>query len=285
MTLLQMEIFLVVVKTGSFTKAGEVLGLTQSAVSHAIAGLESELDVSLLGRNRTGINLTYAGERLLVHIKEILYRTELIRQEAAAINDLEVGTIRIGSFPSVSTKLLPGMIKTFKKNHPGIKIELLEGGYEDINKWIASTHVDTGFVILPHKDFESVPVLEDQYVVLLPEDHPLSNKCCIHINDIAEEPFIMPLAGCEIFVRAIFKDNNITSNIHYEIEQSTTITALVRDGLGISIIPEMVYIPPGVITVKLKPELCRRIGLAVRSFQSSSPATRAFLNHAQSWVK
>lgn len=285
MTLLQMEIFLMVVKTGSFTKAGEVLGLTQSAVSHAIAGLESELGVSLLSRNRTGINLTYAGERLLIHIREIINRTELIKQEAAAINDLEIGIVRVGSFPSVSTKLLPGMIKSFKKNHPGIKIELLEGGYEDINKWIASAHVDTGFVILPNKDFESVPVLEDQYVVLLPEDHPLNNKCCIYINDITEEPFIMPLAGCEIFVRAIFKDHNITPNIHYEIEQSTTITAMVRDGLGISIVPEMVYIPPRVITVKLKPELCRRIGLAVRSFQSSSPATRAFLNHAQNWVK
>ena len=285
MTLLQMEIFLEVVKNGGFTKAGEVLGLTQSAVSHAIAGLESELGVSLLGRNRTGINLTYAGEQLLVHIREILYRTELIKQEAAAINDLEMGTVRIGSFPSVSTKLLPGMIKSFKRNHPGIKIELLEGGYEDINKWIASAQVDTGFVILPHKDFESVPILEDQYVLLLPEDHPLSNKGCIHISDIATEPFVMPLAGCEIFVRAIFKDNNITPNIHYEIEQSTTITALVRDGLGISIVPEMIYIPPGVTTVKLKPELCRRIGLAVRSFQSSSPATRAFLNHAQSWVQ
>lgn len=285
MTLLQMEILLMVVKTGSFTKAGEVLGLTQSAVSHAIAGLESELDVPLLSRNRTGINLTYAGERLLIHIREIINRTELIKQEAAAINDLEVGTIRIGSFPSVSTKLLPGMIKSFKKNHPGIKIELLEGGYEDINKWIASAYVDTGFVILPNKDFEAVSVLEDRYVVLLPEDNPLKDKGYIHINDIAKEPFIMPLAGCEIFVRAIFKDHNISPNIHYEIEQSTTITALVRDGLGISIVPEMVDIPPGVITVKLKPELCRRIGLAVRSFQSSSPATRAFLNHAQSWVK
>jgi len=55
---------------------------------------------------------------------------------------------------------MPGMIKSFKKNHPGIKIELLEGGYEDINKWIASAHVDTGFVILPNKEFELVPVLK-----------------------------------------------------------------------------------------------------------------------------
>lgn len=96
----QYKVFLTVVECGSFTKAGEKLGLTQSGVSHNIAKLESELGIVLLRRNRNGLLLTDAGERVMPHIRQIMHQAALLEQEAALIQGMEVGSIKIGTFPS-----------------------------------------------------------------------------------------------------------------------------------------------------------------------------------------
>ncbi|MTI79642.1 MAG: LysR family transcriptional regulator [Firmicutes bacterium] len=285
MTLLQFEVFKTVVETGSFTKAGEILNLTQSAVSHAISGLESQLKVSLLHRNRTGVTLTDAGEQLITHIREVLNHKQQIEQKAAKINGVEIGRIRIGSFLSASSELLPGMISEFKKSHPAIDIKIHEGGYNEIEGWITSGIVDIGFVILPNKEFDTVPLFKDEYVGLFTEGHPLRCKQCIDITEIADEPFIMPLAGCESLIKPLFNEKNIKPKIQFEVEHTTTIIAMVKAGLGISIVPSLAYKPAGVFTIELRPRIEREIGLAVRSLSSSSPATKAFIQMAQTWLQ
>ncbi len=103
MTITQYMVFAKAMETGSFTKAAQALNMTQPAVSHAISGLESDLGVSLIVRDRRkGIVLTDVGQRVLVQIREILQRIENIEQIAAAEKGLEVGTIRIGTFPSAT---------------------------------------------------------------------------------------------------------------------------------------------------------------------------------------
>ncbi|ATW27988.1 LysR family transcriptional regulator [Candidatus Formimonas warabiya] len=285
MTLLQFEIFQAVVETGSFTKAGEILGLTQSAVSHAIAALESEFGLSLLNRNRTGIFLTETGEKLLFNIREILNHAEQIKQKVSEMQGIITGTIRIGCFSTVAAKLLPGILKQFSSNYPAVQIQLLEGSYTEMEKWIASGIVDLGFVLLPNKELEVTPLIQDEYVVLLPENHRLKGRSFIQIDEIAHEPFIMPLAGCEMFVNKAFKQIKAKPNVLFEVEHSNTILAMVKNGLGISIVPELIFQPPGVFTASLKPKLFRKIGLGVRSAQSAAPATKIFITTAKNWVK
>ena len=111
LSLAKFEIFSTVVELGSLTKAGETLGLTQSAVSHAIASLESEWGFSILNRGRSGIHLTSNGERVLKYIREILKWNEEMVQEIANINGLEIGTVRIGTISSVSIHWLPEIMK------------------------------------------------------------------------------------------------------------------------------------------------------------------------------
>lgn len=105
------KIFLCVVEMGSFTKAGEVLNLTQSAISHAISGLEHELGLTLLIRGRSGIRLTNNGERLMKRFREIVQMDEKLYQEVALIKGLEIGTVKIGTFSSVSIHWLPRILK------------------------------------------------------------------------------------------------------------------------------------------------------------------------------
>ena len=175
LSLAKFEIFSTVVELGSLTKAGETLGLTQSAVSHAIASLESEWGFSILNRGRSGINLTSNGEHVLRYIREILKWNEEMLQEIANINGLEIGTVRIGTFSSVSIQWLPEILKNFNEYYPSIEIKLLEGDYDDIEHWISNGIVDFGFVSLPtSKPFEVIPLKKDRMLCILSDEHPLA---------------------------------------------------------------------------------------------------------------
>src|SRR5262249_48716055 len=148
MTFSQLQIFASVVKAGNFTVAAGHLGMTQSGVSHAIAGLESELGVELLSRERGGVILTDAGKRMLVYAQEILTQADYMRQEAAQFAGGEKGKLRIGAIWSVSARLLPGIMGAFRRQHPGIEMILFEGTDQEVEDWIMSGAVDVGFLPL-----------------------------------------------------------------------------------------------------------------------------------------
>ncbi len=116
MSIVRFEIITKVVESGSFTATAEKLNMTQSAVSHAVASLESELGASLLIRDRKkGITLTTVGQKVLPHIREILKRMESIHQEVVLATNLETGMIRVGTFASASSCLLPKLLAKFQK--------------------------------------------------------------------------------------------------------------------------------------------------------------------------
>lgn len=275
----QYEIFLEVVESGSFTKAGEKLGLTQSGVSHNILTLETELGVVLLQRNRNGITLTDAGERMIPYFRQLVHQEKLIKQEAALIQGIEVGSIKIGSFPSFSAKFLPGLIKEFNKIYPGIKIELFEGDYGNIKKWLTQGTIDIGFLSLPIDDLETIPLLKDQLYLFIHKNHHLSTLKQMKHNLLQNESFIMPKSGCEILVKELFKTHQILPNIVFEIEDNQTIISMVEEELGLTILPELV-LPKhfsNTMVIPLEEELYREIGLAVKSVKQASPSVKKFI--------
>ncbi|EEL70008.1 Transcriptional regulator, LysR [Bacillus mycoides] len=111
MTLTKYEIFNKVAELNSFTKAAEVLGFTQSAVSHAISSLEKELSFPLFIRNHSTLTLTKNAEELLITVRKILYYNNMLKQEVAAINGFQKGTVRVGVFSSISKNWIPGILK------------------------------------------------------------------------------------------------------------------------------------------------------------------------------
>jgi DNA-binding transcriptional LysR family regulator len=283
LAIFQYEVFLTVVESGSFTKAGEKLGLSQSGVSHNISTLETELGTVLLRRNRNGISLTDAGERVLPHIRQIIHHAKLLEQEAALIQGIEVGSIKIGTFPSFSSRFLPGLIRKFINNYPGIQIELYEGGYDDIKDWIASGMADVGFLTLPAKEFDTIQLLKDELFVLVPENHRLNTMKLVQVESIHNESFIMPKAGCDILLKRLFRENNVLPNVIFEIEDNNTIISMVQEGLGITIIPEMVLPKniPNTKVIALDTNLYREIGIAIKSFKQSSPSIKKFIEIAK----
>ena len=123
------QVFVKVVETGSFTRTAEALGYTQSAVSQMIKALEEELGVTLLLRTRTGVVLTREGELLLPYIRDVANAHRALTERAADFRGLQSGTIRIGTFTSISSRLLPPVMKRFKEAHPNIRFEQQQGVY------------------------------------------------------------------------------------------------------------------------------------------------------------
>lgn len=278
-TLAQLQVFLAVVDQNSFTLAAESLGMTQSGVSQAIATLESILRGALFVRDRQGVSLTQLGEKILPHARAALHHIDCLEQEATAISGVMAGQLRIGSIVSVATVLLPALLRVFNRKYPDVHLSLLEGADPEVHAWMLSGLVDIGFCVFSHPNLESHQVAADEMLVVVPEQHPFSAYKSITARQLAGEPFLMPTAGCEPLIQTFFQTADVTPQIRLEIREMTTLISLVKEGLGISIMPQLLLtpLPDGIKTIRLKPKVQRQIMLLLNPGQAQSAATQAFI--------
>lgn len=281
------EVFLKVVELGSLTKAAEVLGFTQSGISHTINSLETEFGFSLLVRGRSGVRLTVNGEQVLQPIREIINWNEQLKQKVTHIHGLETGTVTIGTFTSVSVHWLPDMIKQFRSQYPYIEFKLMEGGYLEIEQWMEAGVIDCGFISLPTRDkFEVFPLQRDRMLAIVSQEHPVSGAPYFPLPQIAYEDFIMPKTGSDYDVQRVLEKAGITPNIKFSAGDDYAIIAMVEKGLGMSILPELVLKrqSQNVTMLELEQPSFRSLGIAVHSMKYASPATKKFVKHVQNWV-
>jgi DNA-binding transcriptional LysR family regulator len=280
----QLQALVAVADSGSFTAAARRLGMSQSAVSHALAGLEEALGVTLVHRSARRVRLTDVGERTAAHAREVLRLKGVIKQEADAARRLRGGTVRVGSFGvSASRRLLPPIIEAFARRHPSIDVLVQEGSDPEVERWIADGTVDVGFVTLPNDGFDTLPIAEDEMRVVVPARHPLAESRARGVSpaDVGRYPFIMPTAGCERLICDIMGD--VRLDVRHRMREVDTIVAMVARGMGISIKPRLALpdvLPADVVALPLAPARTRRVALAVRRSADASPTARAFLRVA-----
>lgn len=281
MSIVRFEIIMKVIELGSFTKAAEKLSMTQSAVSHAIASLEKEWGIPLLIRERKkGVELTEIGQKTLPHIREVLNRLEIINQEIALATNLETGIIRIGTFASASSCLLPKLLSKFQKKHPKIEFKFYEGTYEEITEWLLSGVIDIGFVVKgkSNPSLDLLPLLKDEMVVAFHPEHNFFDKETIDMHDLEKEPFIMPTGMYQSHVEELFREAQIKPFIRFEVHDCSTIANMVQEGLGITIGPELFLKTQSNIKIgKLNLTAYREIALAWPKISEASPAVKEFL--------
>lgn len=263
------------------------MGLSQSTVSHAIASLEAELGIILLWRGRQGARLTPAGEQLIAPIRQMLLLLDGVVKEANLQRGLQRGQVRIASFRSVATHLLPEAIAQFRQKCPSIAVTITEFfDYPCIEQALRDGEADIGFTFLPAaSDLETWDVLQDEYMVLLPAD-PYSTAASSELpqmtwDDLENAPLILYPDAFSSFamVRDYFLEAQRTMTVRYQFRETSTILSMVAQGFGISILPRLCtrHLPQDVRLGLLPTPLSRTIGTAILADVLHPPAVFAFL--------
>lgn len=291
MTASKYAIFDKVVELGSFTRAAEALGCTQSAVSHAIHALEAETGLRLILRSRTGIALTPEGERLLPAVHALVEAAAWVDATVAAIRGLEIGKVRIGAFTSVAVHWLPHIIKGYQQGHPGVEFALMNGDYHDIALWLAERSIDMGFVTLPSAKAEiagctCTPLCEDRLLAVLPKNHPLASLPSVPAAALAKESFICLSENSNHDARSVLERAGIAPNIKFTTKDDYAIIAMVEQGLGVSIMPELLLEgrSGGVCVLPIEGGMKRTIGLAVPDAVKDNPAAQSVAAYIRDWA-
>lgn len=276
--------FVKAVEHGSFTKAAEALNYTQSGISRIINDLETEWGVFLLERGRAGVSLTSDGLKLLPQLKRICNEHEILMTQIEDLHDMQSGMIRIGTFSSVATHWLPNMIKIFQKDYPKIDFELLLGDYTEIESWILEGRVDFGFLRLPTKaELETIFLEQDRLLVVIPQDHPLANCDKFPVKELLNSPFMLLEKGAKAEISDIFEIHHISPQVRFTTWDDYAIMSMVENGLGISILPELILqrTPYQIIAKELEVPSFRNIGIAMREEKLLSLASKRFLEYLQ----
>ncbi len=283
MKLSQIQALIAVADCANFSGAALQLELSQSAVSHAIASLETELGVQLFHRGRHGAQLTPVGERVLIHGRQIARALEMMVKEADLEKGLQGGQVRIVTFRSVATHILPGIIAKFRDRFPKISVSITEVYYtQAVEEALRSGKADIGFVSLPiSNEFETREILRDKYLVLLPPTAKLLNAK-ITWEQLAAYPLILqpPETACSIPLRKYLATSEFPLNIAYELSEDSTIVSMVMQGLGAGILPRLAAepIPAKVKICSLPADFERVIAVAILRDALLIPAVFAFLD-------
>jgi len=282
-TFAQLRALHAVALTGNVTRAAEQLLMTQPAVSHAIRGLERELGVSLLVRRSDGVSLTAVGATVAERAGIILAQLESVRADAAAAAEQQTATLRIGVLPSANARLVPPLLRAYAGAYPDVRVTVLEGSDPEVLDWLRTGAVDVAVVVEAADDLLCAPLAVDELLAVLPLDHPLAARGAVALADLGHEPFIMSTGGCEPLISALARAAGVRLRRHYEVRDTASIAAMVRERLGVTIMPEL-SIPDdrtGLRVLGLAPPAHRRLRLAVLQDAEPLPAALALMRLAE----
>ena len=284
MSISKYEAFLKTVELGSVTRAAEALGYTQSGMTYILNSLEQQCGLTLLKRDRTGVRLTSDGMEMLPYIEELYKSWRRISEKIDQLHGMESGHLRIGTFTSVSTHWLPGIIHSFRKTYPNITFELMHGDYQEIGEWVLRGRIDLGFTQLPVTgELEFEHLKSDPLLAVLPEGHPLAERAQITLDELLPEPFIMYQETTPGGIRVMLNAHPVKPNTQFVVEDDHAIIALVESGLGVSVLSDLVLkrSPCQVVKRPLNPPLSREIVLAHLPGRAPSFSSRIFIEHVK----
>jgi len=277
-----LQVLMAIADCGSFSEAALRLQMSQSAVSYAIAALEEELGVVLLSRGRHGAHLTPVGEQVLERARRIHTLLDEVVKQANLAKGLEGGYVRIASFRSAASHLLPEVIAEFCRRYPAIAVRIAE--YDDCpeaEEDLRQGRVDLAVTYRVQEAFDSWDLMQDDFVVLFPPEFEPKGKA-IAWEDLDSFPLIMAPEGdvCDALVYEHCAQYGITLTPKYHVRSDATIVNMVAKGLGATISPRLAAepTPPGVQVYSLPVPLFRTIRVAILKASLLTPAAFAFLD-------
>ncbi|MEU3652120.1 LysR family transcriptional regulator [Streptomyces sp. NPDC032161] len=276
-----------VAATGSFSAAARELGCTQPAVSQQMKALESSAGTTLLIRTGREMRLTQAGEALVRHASGILAGLTAAEEEVAAIAGLRAGRVRLVSFPSGSSTLVPGALAALRAAHPGTRVSLVEAEPPRSVEMLREGDCDIALAFrygAPGAEWEDLvvrPLLADRLIGLVPEGHRLSGTGAVTIAELAEESWIAGCPRCRRQLVEVCEEAGFTPRIDFATDDYPAVVGLVGAGLGVAVLPELAIESvrtKGVRTVAVEPAVEREIVALTLPDLAQVPAVAATLD-------
>ncbi|GAA3091435.1 LysR family transcriptional regulator [Streptomyces rectiviolaceus] len=276
----QLRAFLAVVEAGGFSAAAAELGMSQSAVSHAVASLERELTAPLLVR-AAPVRTTALGERILPHARTALSAARSVEEIAAEAAGTMTGTVRLACTPTVRQGLIPDLLHHWSEDQPQVTVRVFEGDSTEVAAWLGDGVADAAVLIDPPPGL-GIHLAEDHYRAVLPRDHPLADEPLVDIGDLEDDQFLISPNNCEARIRTIHAQAGVPFTPAHRVRDLTTLVTMVQAGIGVTILSEVSrsLLPPDLVLLPLKPEMSRHLVLTGPREGPWHPAVRALAESA-----
>lgn len=276
------------VDLGSFTKAAEVLGYTQSGLTHMMNSLEREIGFSLLERGRHGVRLTEEGERIAPAIREFLQANANLDNMIAQVSTTRNETIRVAAYASIAMHWLPTIIQQFRTECPNVDVDIrMADNVEAPYELLSQGKMDIVFASRQELGaYDWVHLRDDPMFAVLPKDYDLGGRKNFSLSEFEGREFIMPWQGFDKDIMRILNREGIRPDIRPTAVDDATVVSMVEHGLGISMMTDLTLRgrTERVKVVPVVPFASRDLGLAVRSVSDAAPSLRRFIACVQRMV-
>ena len=281
---------------GSFSAAAAELAYTPSAVSQQIAALEREAGATLVDRRARGVRLTDAGRALVRHAETIFTQLAAAEAELEAIGDARSGRVRMASFATAGSTLVPLAISGFRAQHPEVELSLAELEPEESYERLRAGELEVALTFVyadrsgeTPEGIECEHLVDDPLLLVLPPGHPLAERRRLRLADLAGEPWIQPTGGCADGVARACRAVGFEPNVAFETDEYLTIQNLVAAGVGIALIPDLALVAAARGNVVVRPlgadAPVRRVRIAVAAGTHRSAATTSMIGHLHTAVE
>lgn len=281
-TLRQLRVFITVARCRSFSRAGDEIGLTQSAVSRGILELEGELGLKLIDRTTRDVQLTDVGANLVGSVARLLGDLDAVLQEVREIGEQRRGRVAVAASPTISRRLMPIVVARCEAQFPFITLILRDDLQSDVVRKVKSGEVDFGVAVAPPAldDLISEPLMTDSFCLVCRNDHPLARCATLAWTDLEGVRLVMldQASGSRPIIDRILREHAVQAEVVQELSHPATVFGLVEAGIGVSVLPSLALPLPAdsvLLARALTPRAERTVALVRRRDRSLSPAAEA----------
>ena len=287
MDLGQLEAFVQVANQHSFSRAAEALFLTQPSVTARIQALERDLGERLFERSGRGVRLTEVGACFLPHAERVLQALHAGRDAIDSLRNLQSGSLILASAATISTYILPGLLKTFRSRFPRVEVSVRTGRSEQVLQMLLTDEAQVGLVrAVYHQDIETKGLIEDELVLVTNADHELADLGSVSVEQLGDHPFIFFDRNSSYYslAQGLFRQHGVVPRTQMELDSMEATKKMVEEGLGIALLPRIAVereLQTGTvreIEIAGMPNPTRQIALISRRSRPLGPVAQAFVD-------